>query len=300
LPEIETYRAKRLKLVTLALLLAGGAWAGTLVIRENRWVGWGAIVLLASAALLVLILILTGASLRLGHKGFEFSSIFSRKRVRWDEIEELRLVKRGTSYVIAVNYLRTPNNSLSRALQGMDFPIGNFYRVPLQQLCDTMNKRRDGYLADTRATARAAAPASVPPSAAPTDYASERAARPVLIGFCAAFLVLMLNLLLRVELHLSGGVLSGIIGGAAGLCALAWYLKWVQRPPTSGERWTFLCTYGALIVLAWAVLLKLASAKHGITGPAIAMMALHSAIYIGSAGALITDKRFGRMVASKS
>ena len=300
--DIETYRASRVKLVFTALFLGAAAWAGTLVLRENRWVAWGMIGFLGAAALLVLVLAFTRAPLRLGHKGFELESLFGRKRVRWDEIEPLRVVKRGRSSVVAVNYLRTPANSLTRAVQGMDFPIGTFYGVPVQQLCDSMNAWRDAYLAQTRGTARAGASADVPIArAAPaaTSYASERSARPVLLGFCAAFLVLLLNLVLRVQLHLSGGFLSGVIGAAAGFGVLAWYLKWVQRAPTPGERWTFLCTYGALIVLAYAGLMKLASARHAIGGPAIAMMVLHTALYIGAAGALITQKRFARMVASR-
>jgi len=52
-------------------------------------------------------------------------------------------------------------------------------------------------------------------------------------------------------------------------------------------------------VLAYAGLMKLASARHAIGGPAIAMMVLHTALYIGAAGALITQKRFARMVASR-
>jgi hypothetical protein len=306
LSQVKTYQGSRLKLGLSVLVIAALAGSGTLFVREQPLLGWIIILLFGALALFMLAAAVAGVSLRLGHKGFEVGSIFKRQRVRWDEIEPLQIgqVGRSRSRVIAVKYASgRSSNSVLRAMTGRDLAIGNLYGVPLEVLCDTMNEYRSEYLAEISGQGTAARRPAAFASSSTHDVATAavpaRAARPVLLGFCGALLVLILNVLLRLKLHLSGATVSGGIGAAAGICALTWFLKWVRRPPTPGERWTFMFTYGALIVLPYLGLLLWGSARRGVNLPAFLLLALHCVVYLATTQFFVSEKRFTAMMSTR-
>ena len=296
MPKLATYRSSRFKTV---LVLAGSmllACASYFMIPERPLVGWIGTVLFAGFALLVLVTLLTGGmTLTLGHKGFELASWTQRKRVRWDEIEQLQIGEIRKSRMIAVRYLPASGKSgMSRAVTGADLVIGAQFGAPLQQICDAMNEYRARFLASNPGTTStpAALAAGADLVAVETARASGRPARIVLMAFGAALLVLVANVLLRLVLDLQGTWITLAISFGVAMLVLAWFFKILQRPPTARERLAFLGLYSALITLPYLGLFLIGSANHGFNLAAFVVLVLHSIAYPAAAQMLLAEKRF--------
>ena len=297
--QIEVYQSRRTKGLLGVVLCAAFALAGSWMITTRPLLGWVSVIFFAGLGGIGLVGVLTGGSqLRVGRKGFEIASAFNCTRYRWDEIEAPTIAHIRRTAVIAINYLpgRRPPG-LSRALTGLDAAIGNVYGMPLQELCDKLNKRRSEHLASV---APGAAPASRvvetdPPPGGGFDAPAVGEAKPVRAGLLAcgaAILALVLNALLRLVLKLDGMPLTmGIAFGVGGLCML-WFLKFAGRAPSTGERSRFLWTYSLLVVLPTLAVFAVASALRGFNAFALVIFALHALAYPAAAQFFLADKRF--------
>ena len=307
MPQIKTFKSSPFKAAAAVAVCAAFSFAGFFIVPDRPFLGWATVLLFGGVVLVGLAGILTGGtSLLLAPKGFEISSLFKRTRIRWDEIEPLQLAKIKASTVIAVNYLPgSPKRGLSRSLTGLDVAIGNNYRVPLHELCDTMNELRAQYV-DARRPMQAAAPQAsgsgqpLASSSVDAEPTGGKPPRPFLIALGAALLVLVLNIVLRIMVKLEGmPVTIGIAFGVGGLVAM-WFLKVVKRPPTPQERTTFLWLYSALIILPYLGMFALGSATRGVfNGSALLVLALHSLAYPAAAQMFLSEKRLKIIQAKK-
>lgn len=297
--QVQIYRSSPVKGLVIVVSCAAFAAMGLQLLDDRPLVAWAAILFFGGMGLLNLFSLLTGgASLTLGHKGFEIASSAGRTRIRWDEIERLAIVQSKLNRTIGVKYLRAHRKSgISRALTGTDLAIVNIYRVPLVQVCETMNTYRDRYLGAIGAAqfARPAGAMSGPAPAAVSPSAGTARARPVLLAFGAAFLVLVLNIVLRLMLKVEGmPVTMGIAFGVGGL-VMTWFLFRLKRAPLPRERSRFLWTYSALIALPCLGLYLVAAATHGDNIFMLLIVALHAVAYPAAAQFFLSDKRFGAM-----
>jgi hypothetical protein len=177
--------------------------------------------------------------------------------------------------------------------------VANIYNVPLQELCDTMNDRRDRYLAAAPVghTRQASVAGDAQPGSAEVSATEPaRPGRPFLLAFCAAFLVLVLNIVLRLVLKLAGTPVTLGIASAAGGLALIWFLKHLKRPPTPRERSLFLWTFSALIITAFVGVFLPGAARHGFNPAALFIFALHALAYPAAAQFFVSEKRFQGML----
>jgi hypothetical protein len=296
---IQVYRSGRLKSLLAVSFFAALAGGSFLMADDKPLVGWAMVLLFAGCTVFSLVTLATGGvTLTLGRKGFEIASWLKCQRVRWDEIEPVRLGQIRSAKILAVSYL--PGNAksgVSRAMMGMDVSIPNQFGVPLQQLCDEMNQFREDYLA-AHPAARAAwlgrdsAPVAV---AAGRPAQDTRRPRVVLLAFGAALLVGVLNIVLRLVLKWHGTSLTlGIAFTAAGL-AMLWFLKVLQRAPTPRERVIFLGVYSALVLLPYIALYASVVARQGFHVLGLLVVTLHAVAYPATAQMLLSEKRFSAL-----
>ena len=94
-----------------------------------------------------LLLVRGGASLRLDEEGFEVVGLLTRSRLRWSDIESIRMGEIRGARVIALNFKRGhPGRSdVSRSLTGLDSTVGDIYNVSMDDLCETMKKWHERY-----------------------------------------------------------------------------------------------------------------------------------------------------------
>lgn len=147
----KTFRTSQVK----ALLLLVGAglfvWIGVFVAPSNPLIGWATAIFFGACALIGVLLLVKGASLRLDEEGFEMVGVFKSSRFRWADIESIRMAKiRGTS-VIALDYKdgHARRSQVSRSLAGMDASVGNIYNVSLNELCETLKEWHERHGRDT-------------------------------------------------------------------------------------------------------------------------------------------------------
>jgi hypothetical protein len=295
---LQVYRSSRLKSVLLLAFCAAFAVLSFLMVDDKPMLGWALVLLFAGCAAFAAVTLATGGvTLTLGRKGFELASWLKRQRVRWDEIEPVRVGQIRNAKMIAVSYLPGNDKSgVSRAMTGMDVSIGNLFGVPLQQLCDEMNAHREAWLAANPA-ARAALVRgdTAPVQLAGSDGSDGRRPRVVLVAFGAALLVGVLNVVLRLVLKWEGTALTvGIAFAAAGL-AMTWFLKVLRRAPTPRERATFLGVYSALVLLPYIALYVSVAMSRGFHVAGLLVLALHAIAYPAVAQMLLAEKRFGAL-----
>jgi hypothetical protein len=300
---IQVYRSGRLKSLLAVSFFAALAGGSFLMADDKPLVGWAMVLLFAGCTVFSLVTLATGGvTLTLGRKGFEIASWLKCQRVRWDEIEPVRLGQIRNAKMVAVSYL--PGNAksgVSRAMMGMDVSIPNQFGVPLPQLCDEMNLFRGDYLA-AHPAARGAGPGpdSAPVAVAAADAEDARRPRVVLLAFGAALLVGVLNIVLRLVLKWHGtSVTLGIAFAAAGL-AMLWFLKVLQRAPTTRERVLFVGVYSALVLLPYIALYASVVARQGFHVPGLLVVALHGIAYPAMAQMLLAEKRFSALRPSRA
>lgn len=296
---MKVYHSSRLKTAAGAVLGAAFAYGGGFLLDKRPLLAWAAMLFFGAVALAAIANLLTGGTtLTLGRKGFELSSWFQRKRVRWDEIEPLQVGAIKKTKLVAVNYLpATGKQTLSRSMTGADLAIANHFSVPLQELCDTMNEYRSRFLAVRGADpARDSAP--LPAEEAPAEA---RPARVVPIACCAALAVLVMNVLLRVVLKLEGMYVTLGIAFGVGTLVMAWFLKVLKRAPSAAERTRFLWIYSALVVVPYLGLYLLGSANRGgFNGWALAVLGLHSLAYAAGAQVMLTPRKLAAILPGKA
>lgn len=302
--QIQVYRSSRLRTLLAIPFFAGFAALGVLMQVDKPLVGWALALLFGGLALASVVTLATGGvTLTLGRKGFEIASWLRRRRVRWDEIEPVRVGQFRNAKVVGVSYLAGhPASGMSRAMTGMDLSLGNQFGVPPQQVCDAMNDFRERFLRANPAAraailARDGTPAGMSPRAPAVGL---RPAREVLVAFVAAVLVGVLNIILRLVLKLEGVFISFGIAFAAGAMALAWFLKVLRRAPTPRERMTFLCVYSGLVVLPFAALYVSVAASRGFPLPGMLIFLLHAIAYPAVAQRMLRAPRFSALPAARA
>ena len=303
--QIQVFRSSRIRTLLAIPFFAGLAAVGALMTADQPLVGGALALLFGALALMSVVTLATGGvTLTLGRKGFELASWLRRQRVRWDEIEPVRVGQIRNAKVVGVSYLAGhPRSGMSRAMTGMDLSLGNQFGVPPEQICDAMNEWRERFLsanpgARAAILARDSAPAAMSPRPAAT--AESRRARVVLVAFLAALLVGVLNIVLRLVLKLEGTFLTFGIALAAGATALAWFLKVLRRAPTPRERITFVGVYSGLVVLPFAALYVSVAASRGFPLPGMLMFLMHAIAYPAVAQMMLAPRRFNALPAARA
>jgi len=152
-----TLYPERWKTFLYALLCLGFAAIGFLMVREGRAEGWLALLLFGPGTVLFLIQLLPNASfLVIRHDGFEYTKLFRKSFVRWEDVTDIGVLTMRQSGIavhrtVGFNFAsgRTPlstGKKLARALAGFEATLPDTYGMKAAELARLFSSLRDEWL----------------------------------------------------------------------------------------------------------------------------------------------------------
>lgn len=141
-----------LLLLTCCGLTGLGVWMGL----NGEWMGWAVAGFFVFGVPTFAVQFVPGcAFLTIDAEGFEFASLFRRRRIAWSDISEFGIltVQSGTR-MVGFNYVPDYPHSVkarafSRAFTGCEGGLPDTYGMSVEELADLLNRARDASLPRT-------------------------------------------------------------------------------------------------------------------------------------------------------
>jgi hypothetical protein len=143
-----TLRPKRLKYLLFALLSAGFAAVGMLMLRDGNPTGWVEILFFGAGALVFCVLLLPGSAyLKLDPGGFTLCSLFRSHSMRWFEVESFAADWIGARKMVVFNYSKFHRGQdrlrkVASTIAGYEAALPDTYGLTAEDLAAVMNDWR--------------------------------------------------------------------------------------------------------------------------------------------------------------
>lgn len=129
------------------VFVAGGVWLGL----EGDWIGYLCSAFFGLGVAVFIVQLLPGASfLKISKDGFEFSAIYRRQYVKWDDIEEFGVFTHRhsgvtTNKMVSWNYVSDFDKSkvgraLSKGIAGAEAGLPDTYGLKAEKLLEIMTE----------------------------------------------------------------------------------------------------------------------------------------------------------------
>jgi hypothetical protein len=141
-------RPKRLKYLLFALLSAGFAAGGGLMVRSGVLLGWAEILLFGTFATVFCLMLAPGAAyLKLDPAGFTFCSLFRSHTMHWYEVDSFATARIGNRNLVVFNFSPLHRGQehlrkISSAIAGYEAALPETYGLKAQDLAALMNQWR--------------------------------------------------------------------------------------------------------------------------------------------------------------